>query len=51
MIPYFWTSGENNTEFETNAANDPSVRELTKLNEDELSVAGFDIGDEVFVYV
>lgn len=33
LVPYFWTSGENYTEFETNAANDPSVRELTKLDE------------------
>jgi hypothetical protein len=35
MVPYFWTSGENYTRFEEKAANDPSIRELTKLDEVE----------------
>jgi predicted DNA binding protein len=33
MVPYFWTSGPDYNEFEAKAADDPSIRELTKLDE------------------
>jgi hypothetical protein len=36
MVPYFWTSGPDYNEFETTAANDPSIRELTKLERSEI---------------
>lgn len=35
MVPYFWTSGKDYTRFEKKAADDPSIRELTKLDEVE----------------
>ena len=33
IVPFFWTSGENYTEFEQRAADDPSIREISKLDE------------------
>lgn len=33
LVPYFWTSGENYTEFEQRAEDDPSIKGITKLNE------------------
>lgn len=33
LVPYFWTSGENYTEFEQRAEDDPSIKGITKLDE------------------
>lgn len=33
LVPYFWISGENYTEFDQQAENDPSIKEITKLDE------------------
>lgn len=35
LVPYFWTSGEDYAEFEQRAENDPSIEEITKLDEVE----------------
>lgn len=35
LVPYFWVSGENYTEFEQRAEDDPSIRDITTLDEIE----------------
>lgn len=38
IMPYFWTSGGDHEEFEAAAKNDPSIEEITKLDELEDAV-------------
>jgi predicted DNA binding protein len=35
LVPYFWVSGEDYAEFEQRAEDDPSIEEITKLDEVE----------------